>query len=124
MLGNSIRDVIAQLTERQREILTVALELDYYTVPQRTTRRNIANRVGLSVGTVVEHLRPPPGPAILSRNTLDIGGVTEGGVDVCRSLSMYSWLLALPSLETRPSFGRTAVTAVGTELCWKNSCLV
>ncbi len=51
------RDLSSLLTDRQREILTVAVEMGYYDIPRRTTHRNIAEEIGLSVGTVSEHLR-------------------------------------------------------------------
>jgi predicted DNA binding protein len=49
--------VLAVLTERQREVLDVARELGYYEVPRRATHREIAEELGLSVGTVGEHLQ-------------------------------------------------------------------
>ncbi|WP_435065049.1 helix-turn-helix domain-containing protein [Halobaculum sp. EA56] len=49
--------LLAQLTDRQREVLGVALDLGYYDVPRRATHRDIADRLGLSVGTVGEHLQ-------------------------------------------------------------------
>jgi hypothetical protein len=49
--------ITALLTDRQREVLEVALELGYYEVPRRTTHRAIAERMDLSVGTVTEHLQ-------------------------------------------------------------------
>lgn len=45
------------LTERQREVLTCAREMGYYDVPRRTTHKEIADRLDLSVGTVGEHLQ-------------------------------------------------------------------
>jgi DNA-binding CsgD family transcriptional regulator len=51
------RSVGAMLTDRQREVLGVARELGYYEVPRRATHRDIADRLGLSVGTVSEHLQ-------------------------------------------------------------------
>lgn len=49
--------LLAQLTDRQREVLDVALDLGYYDVPREATHRNIADQLGLSVGTVGEHLQ-------------------------------------------------------------------
>lgn len=45
------------LTDRQREVLDVAMELGYYEVPRRTTHREVADRLGVSVATVSEHLQ-------------------------------------------------------------------
>jgi DNA-binding CsgD family transcriptional regulator len=50
-------DVDALLTARQREVLAVAQELGYYDTPRRATHEDIADRIGLSVGTVSEHLQ-------------------------------------------------------------------
>lgn len=47
----------AVLTERQREVLTCAREMGYYDVPRRTTHKEIADQLDLSVGTVGEHLQ-------------------------------------------------------------------
>jgi DNA-binding CsgD family transcriptional regulator len=47
----------ARLTDRQREVLEAAVDLGYYEVPRRTTHDEIAATVGLSAGTVGEHLR-------------------------------------------------------------------
>jgi hypothetical protein len=45
------------LTQRQQEVLEVALELGYYDVPRQATHHDIAERLDLSVGTVGEHLQ-------------------------------------------------------------------
>jgi predicted DNA binding protein len=50
-------DVAALLTDRQREVLEVALELGYYDVPRAATHADIAERVGLSPSTVSEHMQ-------------------------------------------------------------------
>ena len=50
-------DLGGLLTDRQREVLEVALDLGYYEVPRRSTHRAIAERMDLSVGTVTEHLQ-------------------------------------------------------------------
>lgn len=49
--------VLAVLTDRQREVLDVALDLKYYDVPRQATHHDIAEQLGLSVGTVTEHLQ-------------------------------------------------------------------
>lgn len=45
------------LTDRQSQVLEVALELGYYDVPRNATHQDIADRMDLSVGTVGEHLQ-------------------------------------------------------------------
>jgi DNA-binding CsgD family transcriptional regulator len=51
------RDRAALLTDRQREILTTAVELGYYQTPREATHEAIATELSLSPGTVGEHLR-------------------------------------------------------------------
>ncbi|MFH5800903.1 helix-turn-helix domain-containing protein [Haladaptatus sp. CMAA 1911] len=50
-------DLISLLTDRQREILRIAIELGYYETPRQASLRDIANEVELSVATVGEHLQ-------------------------------------------------------------------
>ena len=50
-------DPAGQLTDRQREILQTALAAGYYDIPRRATQRDLATELGLSRGTVGEHLR-------------------------------------------------------------------
>ncbi|WP_368411824.1 helix-turn-helix domain-containing protein [Haladaptatus halobius] len=45
------------LTERQREILKVAVEQGYYEVPRQATIRDIADAMELSQATVGEYLQ-------------------------------------------------------------------
>lgn len=47
----------ANLTDKQREIFDVAVELGYYNAPRRATHEDIGEAVGLASGTVGEHLR-------------------------------------------------------------------
>jgi hypothetical protein len=49
--------VVSLSTDRQREVLDIALDLGSYEVPRHVTHRDIAERLGLPVGTVGEHLR-------------------------------------------------------------------
>jgi len=49
--------ILALLTDRQREVLDIALDLGYYDVPRQATHGDIAERLDLSVGTVSEHLQ-------------------------------------------------------------------
>jgi DNA-binding CsgD family transcriptional regulator len=51
------KELMGKLTERQREILTIAIEIGYYDVPRQATHQNIADVLGLSTTTVGEHLR-------------------------------------------------------------------
>jgi predicted DNA binding protein len=46
-----------QLTEKQREILVIAHKLGYYEVPRKINTEALAERTGLVVSTVDEHLR-------------------------------------------------------------------
>jgi predicted DNA binding protein len=54
------------LTARQREVLETAVEKGYYEVPRRATHEDIAKEVGLSAGTVGEHLRKVEGRVLSS----------------------------------------------------------
>lgn len=51
------KELMAMLTDRQREILATAVEVGYYDVPRRATHQNIADALDLSTTTVGEHLR-------------------------------------------------------------------
>lgn len=51
------RRLSSLLTERQREILTTAVEQGYYEVPRRATITDIADEMDRSVATVGEHLQ-------------------------------------------------------------------
>lgn len=50
-------DLSVLLTERQRDVLAVAVRAGYYESPRKTTHRGIADELGLAAGTVSEHLR-------------------------------------------------------------------
>ena len=50
-------DPAGQLTDRQKEILRTALAAGYYDIPRRATQRDLAAELGLSRGTIGEHLR-------------------------------------------------------------------
>ncbi|RQG96461.1 helix-turn-helix domain-containing protein [Natrarchaeobius chitinivorans] len=45
------------LTDRQRQIFELAHDEGYYAVPRETTHRELADRLGISPGTVGEHLQ-------------------------------------------------------------------
>ncbi|RLM49681.1 helix-turn-helix domain-containing protein [Halorubrum sp. Atlit-28R] len=50
-------EIISLLTERQIEVLTVAVEGGYYETPRGTTHEKIAAQIGVTTTTVSEHLR-------------------------------------------------------------------
>ncbi|MFB6164216.1 MAG: helix-turn-helix domain-containing protein [Haloarculaceae archaeon] len=50
-------DVGSILTERQQEVLEVAIEKGYYEIPRRATNEDIAADLDCSTSTVGEHLR-------------------------------------------------------------------
>ncbi|WP_227378370.1 helix-turn-helix domain-containing protein [Haladaptatus halobius] len=52
-----IQDLGATLTNRQHQMLTVAVELGYYEVPRQATLEDIAAKVDRSRATVGEHLQ-------------------------------------------------------------------
>ncbi len=45
------------LTARQEEVLEAAVDLGYYSEPRRASLENVGAAVGVSPGTVGEHLR-------------------------------------------------------------------
>lgn len=49
--------LLASLTERQREVLAVAIDEGYYDIPRRATHDDLAAELDCSAGTVGEHLR-------------------------------------------------------------------
>lgn len=49
--------LFAQLTERQQETVTVAVEMGYFSDPRRTTYRDLGDELGCGHETVGEHLR-------------------------------------------------------------------
>jgi predicted DNA binding protein len=50
-------EIISLLTERQVEVLTLAVEDGYYETPRGTTHEKIATQIGVATTTVSEHLR-------------------------------------------------------------------
>ncbi len=54
-------DMLATLTKRQREIVIEAKRRGYYDYPRRINSEQLAERVGVSKATVVEHLRKAEG---------------------------------------------------------------
>lgn len=49
--------LLASLTNRQREVLEVAIREGYYEIPRRATHDDLAAELDCSAGTVGEHLR-------------------------------------------------------------------
>ena len=54
---SGMRDSAWQLTDRQQEIVRAAITAGYYEIPRRATQRDLATELGLSRGTIGEHLR-------------------------------------------------------------------
>ena len=52
-----IRRLSSLLTDRQQELLELAINEGYYEIPRRVTLRDLADRADISAGTVGEHLR-------------------------------------------------------------------
>lgn len=52
-----VDDPVEQLTDRQKEILRTAITLGYYDIPRGASQRDLATELGLSRGTIGEHLR-------------------------------------------------------------------
>ena len=50
-------DPAEQLTARQKEIARAALAAGYYDIPRRATQRDLAAELGVSRGTIGDHLR-------------------------------------------------------------------
>lgn len=53
----TLDDAFTALTDRQREILTTAVDEGYYQTPRRVTHEEIADALSLNSSTVGEHLR-------------------------------------------------------------------
>lgn len=53
----SRNSLLASLTDRQREVLAVAIREGYYDIPRRATHDDLAAELDCSAGTVGEHLR-------------------------------------------------------------------
>lgn len=56
--------VVAELAERQREAVSAALELGYYTVPRDATIEDVADALDCGTATAAEHLRKAEGTAM------------------------------------------------------------
>lgn len=55
--GVDMVDITTLLTERQQEVLEVAIEKGYYKIPREATNEDIAGDMDCSTSTVGEHLR-------------------------------------------------------------------
>ncbi|WP_449329046.1 helix-turn-helix domain-containing protein [Salinigranum rubrum] len=53
----SMNDPAAQLTDRQIEVVRKAVAAGYYEIPRRVTQRELADEIGVSQGTIGDHLR-------------------------------------------------------------------
>ncbi|UPM42675.1 helix-turn-helix domain-containing protein [Halocatena salina] len=53
----TLERIVPELTERQRDTLSIAYEHGYYRIPRETTTQAIADRVGVDRRTAEEHLR-------------------------------------------------------------------
>lgn len=51
------KDPLSVLTDRQREVMVAAYRFGYYDLPKGITSQRLAERVGLSKPTMLEHLR-------------------------------------------------------------------
>lgn len=52
-----LRRSAPRLTERQQEVVAAAVEAGYYEIPRQLTQEELAQRLGISTGTLHEHLR-------------------------------------------------------------------
>lgn len=55
--SEGISDPVASLTERQREVLSVAVRNGYYESPRTSTHRELAEKLDIASGTVSEQLQ-------------------------------------------------------------------
>ncbi|MFC6824992.1 helix-turn-helix domain-containing protein [Halopelagius fulvigenes] len=49
--------IFSELTERQHEVLKVAIRSGYYQNPRQTSLQKIADDIGITASTVGKHLR-------------------------------------------------------------------
>ena len=50
-------NILSCLTERQKEIITVAKKSGYYDVPRKVSTEELSRELGVSTATILEHLR-------------------------------------------------------------------
>lgn len=55
--GPAMNRTAERLTDRQRQVLTEALDIGYYDEPRSATLEDVAEAVNLAVGTAAEHIR-------------------------------------------------------------------
>ncbi|RBI63962.1 helix-turn-helix domain-containing protein [halophilic archaeon] len=60
-----MRQLASLLTDRQQELLELAIDEGYYEMPRRATLRDLAEQANISAGTVGEHLRKIESKAIM-----------------------------------------------------------
>lgn len=60
-----MRQLASLLTDRQQELLELAIDEGYYEMPRRATLSDLADRANISAGTVGEHLRKIETKAIM-----------------------------------------------------------
>lgn len=53
----SLDEVLPELTDRQQEVLSLAIEAGYYELPRETTTERLADELGVNRRTVEDHLR-------------------------------------------------------------------
>ena len=50
-------DILTVLTDKQRDILITAQKHGYYKYPRKIKPEELAQKIGISKGTAIEHLR-------------------------------------------------------------------
>ena len=73
--------LMEKLTDRQREIFTVAVEEGYYADPRRVTHRELADELGCSAANVGEHLRKIEATVFRELHALDGPPDPESGTE-------------------------------------------